>query len=38
MRFGAILRGEGATGEFDGSNTSTGQPRYIRVESVASTL
>ena len=38
MRFGAILRGEGTTGEFDGSNTSTGQPRYIRVESVASTL
>jgi N4-gp56 family major capsid protein len=38
MRFGAILRGEGATGEFDGSDTSTGQPRYLRVESVASTL
>jgi len=38
MRFGAILRGEGTTGEFDGSNTSTGQPRYLRVESVASTL
>ena len=42
MRFGAILRGEGAAGDgvtsFDGSNTSTGQPRYIRVESVASTL
>lgn len=38
MRFGAILRGEGATGEFDGSNTSTGQPRYLRVESVASAL
>lgn len=38
MRFGAILRGEGETGEFDGSNTSTGQPRYLRVESVASTL
>jgi N4-gp56 family major capsid protein len=38
MRFGAILRGEGDTGEFDGSTTSTGQPRYLRVESVASTL
>ena len=38
MRFGAILRGEGTTGDFDGSNTSTGQPRYLRVESTASTL
>ena len=38
MRFGAILRGEGATGEFDGSNTSTGQPRYLRIESTATTL
>jgi N4-gp56 family major capsid protein len=38
MRFGAILRGEGTTGEFDGSNTSTGQPRYLRIESTASTL
>jgi N4-gp56 family major capsid protein len=38
MRFGAILRGEGTTGEFDGSNTSTGQPRYLRVESVATSL
>lgn len=38
MRFGAILRGEGATGDFDGSNTSTGQPRYLRIESTATTL
>jgi N4-gp56 family major capsid protein len=38
MRFGAILRGEGTTGEFDGSNTSTGQPRYLRIESTATTL
>jgi N4-gp56 family major capsid protein len=38
MRFGAILRGEGTTGEFDGSNTSTGQPRYLRIESTASTI
>ena len=38
MRFGAILRGEGATGEFDGSNTSTGQPRYLRIESTATTI
>jgi N4-gp56 family major capsid protein len=38
MRFGAILRGEGTTGEFDGSNTSTGQPRYLRIESTATTI
>ena len=38
MRFGAILRGEGTTGEFDGSNTSTGQPRYLRIESTATAL
>ena len=38
MRFGAILRGEGTTGDFDGSNTSTGQPRYLRLESTATTI
>ena len=44
MRFGAILRGESASSPFTGdigiggANTSTGQPRYLRVESVGTTL